>query len=379
MLSKFYANYRDLISFNTVSSEIITNDKSNEECIDYLISELELMNFKCSKIKVNNSNNKYNLIAKYGDGIGGIAFSGHTDTVPANNELWTFPPHSLTEHDGKLYGLGTIDMKGYFAFILEALRRSNLSQATKPIYVFATADEETTMNGAIELSNTCTEKPNLIVIGEPTSLIPVIMHKGHLVQQINIKGVGGHSSNPEKGLNAILIANEIILKLNELKEYLKANFIENLFPVNYPTLNIGIIEGGKAPNVICDNCIIQFDIRAIPTLTNQQLINITKDFLSPLFNKYRDNISITYPYSGVEPFSCKEHPEIVNTVETITKTEAIAVNYCTEATYLQNIAPTVILGPGSIDMAHQPNEYLDKKEIEPGINIYKELISTFSI
>jgi acetylornithine deacetylase len=379
MLSKFYANYRDLISFNTISSEIITNDKSNEECIDYLISELELMNFKCSKIKVNNSNNKYNLIAKYGDGIGGIAFSGHTDTVPANNELWTFPPHSLTEHDGKLYGLGTIDMKGYFAFILEALRRSNLSQATKPIYVFATADEETTMNGAIELSNTCTEKPNLIVIGEPTSLIPVIMHKGHLVQQINIKGVGGHSSNPEKGLNAILIANEIILKLNELKEYLKANFIENLFPVNYPTLNIGIIEGGKAPNVICDNCIIQFDIRAIPTLTNQQLINITKDFLSPLFNKYRDNISITYPYSGVEPFSCKEHHEIVNTVETITKTEAIAVNYCTEATYLQNIAPTVILGPGSIDMAHQPNEYLDKKEIEPGINIYKELISTFSI
>jgi acetylornithine deacetylase len=379
MLSKFYANYRDLISFNTISSEIITNDKSNEESIDYLISELELMNFKCSKIKVNNSNNKYNLIAKYGDGIGGIAFSGHTDTVPANNELWTFPPHSLTEHDGKLYGLGTIDMKGYFAFILEALRRSNLSQATKPIYVFATADEETTMNGAIELSNTCTEKPNLIVIGEPTSLIPVIMHKGHLVQQINIKGVGGHSSNPEKGLNAILIANEIILKLNELKEYLKANFIENLFPVNYPTLNIGIIEGGKAPNVICDNCIIQFDIRAIPTLTNQQLINITKDFLSPLFNKYRDNISITYPYSGVEPFSCKEHHEIVNTVETITKTEAIAVNYCTEATYLQNIAPTVILGPGSIDMAHQPNEYLDKKEIEPGINIYKELISTFSI
>lgn len=379
MLSKFYANYRDLISFNTISSDIKTNDKSNEECIDYLISELELMNFKCSKIKVNNSNNKYNLIAKYGDGIGGIAFSGHTDTVPANNELWTFPPHSLTEHDGKLYGLGTIDMKGYFAFILEALRRSNLSQATKPIYVFATADEETTMNGAIELSNTCTENPDLIVIGEPTSLIPVIMHKGHLVQQINIKGVGGHSSNPEKGLNAILIANEIILKLNELKEYLKANFIENLFPVNYPTLNIGIIEGGKAPNVICDNCIIQFDIRAIPTLTNQQLINITKDFLSPLFNKYRDNISITYPYSGVEPFSCKEHPKIVNTVETITKTEAIAVNYCTEATYLQNIAPTVILGPGSIDMAHQPNEYLDKKEIEPGINIYKELISTFSI
>ena len=379
MLSKFYANYRDLISFNTTSSEIETNDKSNEECIDYLISELELMNFKCSKIKVNNSNNKYNLIAKYGDGIGGIAFSGHTDTVPANNELWTFPPHSLTEHDGKLYGLGTIDMKGYFAFILEALRRSNLSQATKPIYVFATADEETTMNGVIELNSTCTEKPDLIVIGEPTSLIPVIMHKGHLVQQINIKGVGGHSSNPEKGLNAILIANEIILKLNELKEYLKANFIENLFPVNYPTLNIGIIEGGKAPNVICDNCIIQFDIRAIPTLTNQQLINITKDFLSPLFNKYKDNISITYPYSGVEPFSCKEHPEIVNTVETITKTEAIAVNYCTEATYLQNIAPTVILGPGSIDMAHQPNEYLDKKEIEPGINIYKKLISTFSI
>ena len=378
MLSKFYANYRDLISFNTTSSEIETNDKSNEECIDYLISELELMNFKCSKIKVNNSNNKYNLIAKYGDGIGGIAFSGHTDTVPANNELWTFPPHSLTEHDGKLYGLGTIDMKGYFAFILEALRRSNLSQATKPIYVFATADEETTMNGVIELNSTCTEKPDLIVIGEPTSLIPVIMHKGHLVQQINIKGVGGHSSNPEKGLNAILIANEIILKLNELKEYLKANFIENLFPVNYPTLNIGIIEGGKAPNVICDNCIIQFDIRAIPTLTNQQLINITKDFLSPLFNKYKDNISITYPYSGVEPFSCKEHPEIVNTVETITKTEAIAVNYCTEATYLQNIAPTVILGPGSIDMAHQPNEYLDKKEIEPGIEIYKKLICKFS-
>lgn len=378
MLSKFYANYRDLISFNTISSEIETNDNSNEECIDYLTSVLESMNFKCSKIKVNRAKNKYNLIAKYGDGIGGIAFSGHTDTVPANNDLWTFPPHILTEHNDKLYGLGTIDMKGYFAFVLETLRQTDLSKATKPIYVFATADEETTMNGAIELSNTCIEKPDLIVIGEPTSLTPVIMHKGHLVQQINIKGVGGHSSNPEKGLNAILIANEIIQKLNELKDYLKTNFVENLFPVNYPTLNIGIIEGGKAPNVICDSCVIQFDIRAIPTLTNQQLIDMTKDFLTPLFKKYGDNITITYPYNGVEPFSCKEHTEIVDTVTNITNTEAIAVNYCTEATYLQNIAPTVILGPGSIDMAHQPNEYLDKKEIEPGIEIYKKLICKFS-
>ena len=135
MLSKFYANYRDLISFNTISSEIETNDNCNEECIDYLTSELESMNFKCSKIKVNSAKNKYNLIAKYGDGIGGIAFSGHTDTVPANNDLWTFPPHILTEHNDKLYGLGTIDMKGYFAFVLETLRQTDLSKATKPIYV----------------------------------------------------------------------------------------------------------------------------------------------------------------------------------------------------------------------------------------------------
>lgn len=372
----FLSLYKKIISINSSSSDVISEDNSNEEVINLLFDFFSNLGFSCHKIPVK-GNHKYNLIAKYGQGNGGIAFSGHTDTVPANLNQWNTNPFVLTETDDKIFGLGVIDMKGFFAFVYEVIQNISLKDLKKPIYIFATSDEETTMQGAIELVSSLKEfnaNPDLIVIGEPSSMVPIIMHKGHIVHKIIINGLSAHSSNPEQGINSILIANEIINELLNLKEFLKTSFIEPKLSINYPTLNIGTIKGGDVPNKVCDYCELQFDIRPIPNTTTEQMHKLVIERLKPITDKYKDRVDISIPYAPVEPFGGKMSPELIYAIEESTGKITTAVNYATEATYLQEIGPTVILGPGDIAMAHQPNEYLNKSEILPSLNVLKKLL-----
>ncbi len=377
--TRFLDFYQKIIALNSISSDAAPDDISNEGVIDLLQQELSALGFVCQKIPVVKSNHKFNLIAKFGTGTGGLAFCGHTDTVPTDPTLWQSDPFTLTQRENKLFGLGVIDMKGFFAFAMEAIKSMDLKLLQKPLYVIATADEETDMQGAIELTNMCAEKPDLMIIGEPTSMVPVIMHKGHLVQSITVQGTGGHSSNPKAGLNAIKVMHEVITNLIQLEEDLQQKYQQPLFPIPYPTSNIGIIKGGDAPNRICQTCEIMFDIRPIPGTTLEMMRQETKAHLQDLFVKYGDRIKLYEPYAGVEPFGGALDKNIQSFLEEITGNKAIAVNYATEATYFQNIAPTVILGAGSIAMAHQPNEYLDMTEITPMLTILDKLIHKFCI
>ncbi|MGN1394519.1 MAG: acetylornithine deacetylase [Succinivibrionaceae bacterium] len=382
----FFKYYQEIISLNTVSSESPSLDISNEPFIDYLSEKLSLKGFVCNKIKVNKSHSKYNLIASYQNKNmkhGGLAFSGHTDTVPFDETLWDSNPLVLNKRDGKIYGLGVIDMKGFFAFILYLLDIIDLNLLSKPLYIFATADEETSMNGARELvpyiknyNNTVETKiePELIIIGEPTSMTPVIMHKGHLVQKIAVKGIGGHSSDPNSGINAIKIMNKILSKLIELENDLKNNFTQPLLPIPYPTSNIGMIQGGDAPNRICDYCEVQFDIRPIPNLSVDYLEKLTLKYLDSTIKEYPNRISITKPYPAAEPFNANIPSKLKEYLQEICKKNTIAVNYATEATFLQELGPTIVMGPGNIALAHKPNEYLDIKEIQPTLDILKKLL-----
>ena len=388
MSANFTTLLQSLTALASPSSDDPKDDFSNENVIDYLCKTLEPLGFVCHKTKVKNSRNKFNLKATLGSGPKGLAFSGHTDTVPADKSLWLSDPYTLKEAADRYYGLGVIDMKGFFAHVIDAIQNTDLKNLKHPIHILATADEETTMSGAIALAQEEMAKqarntqdcmrPDLICIGEPTSLVPVIMHKGQIVIRVDVSGQSGHSSNPDAGLNAIKIMGEVINALNAFEDELRTE-VNPLFPVDHPTLNIGQIFGGDAPNRICDACTLIFDIRLMPGCTQDTMFKRVTQHLTPLMNKYDKHILLSIPYDPVEAFGGQINPETISYLEELTSHKAQAVNYATEATYFQNLAPTVILGAGDIANAHQPNEYLLKSEVPLIGKIYKNLIKKYCL
>ncbi len=374
---RFLKLYQEIIAINSSSSEKPEEDVSNEKVIDLLISWLTPLGFSAAKIPVPGTRGKFNLIARHGSGTGGLAFSGHTDTVPANNSLWSSSPFQTEIRNGRLYGLGVIDMKGFFVFVMETLLSLDLGKLQKPVWVLATADEETTMNGAIHLAKNLSqapEKPDLIIIGEPTSMVPVVMHKGQLVQVIKCSGIGGHASNPGKGLSAIKILHRCMTELYRLEERLREYGREELFEVPCPTLNIGEIKGGDAPNKIADHAELVFEVRLMPAAGSDIIRKLTREALAPVMAEYPGRITLEDAYPPSEAFAGKIPEAMRDLLREVSGREPVAVNYATEATYFQDVAATAVMGPGSIDMAHQPDEYLDLSEAEHDLETLKALM-----
>ncbi|STY58948.1 Acetylornithine deacetylase [Mannheimia haemolytica] len=168
--------------------------------IELLATWLADFGFKTEILAVEGSRNKYNLLATYGEGEGGLLLAGHTDTVPFDEGKWRFNPFQLTEKAGKLYGLGTADMKGFFAFVVEVVSQLDLTQIKKPIRILATADEETTMLGARTFAQHSHIRPDCAIIGEPTSLKPIRAHKGHIGESVRITAEADTPATPPKAL-----------------------------------------------------------------------------------------------------------------------------------------------------------------------------------
>lgn len=335
------------------------------------------MGFKTEVIKIENSREKYNLLATYGEGEGGLLLAGHTDTVPFDQHRWQFDPFDLTEHNGKLYGLGTADMKGFFAFIIDVVSQLDLSTLQKPLRILATADEETTMLGARTFAQHAHIRPDCAIIGEPTSLKPIRAHKGHMAESITVIGKSGHSSDPANGINAIEIMHQATTQLLQLKQTLQNNYHNELFKIPYPTMNFGNIHGGDALNRICACCELQLEIRPLPELAVQDLQALLNQSLMPLIEQYGDQIEIRHIHSGIPGYECQHTAQIVQVVEKLLGEKCGTVNYCTEAPFIQQICPTLVLGPGSIKQAHQPDEFLDSHFISPTQELLKKLILHF--
>lgn len=368
-------SFSALIASPSISAIEADQDQSNKGVLDLLSNWFTELGFQCQQQAVVNSRNKYNLLASLGTGSGGLLLAGHTDTVPFDDGRWHQDPFTLTEKDGRWYGLGTCDMKGFFALILEALKDMPLSQFKRPLYILASADEETTMSGAKTFAANAAIRPEYAIIGEPTSLRPVYMHKGHLAQGIRITGRSGHSSDPSKGLNAIDIMYQVIGQLLKLKQHLADNYRENAFSVPYPTMNFGHIHGGDAANRICGCCELHMDIRPLPGIAIADLQLMTQQYLLPISEKYPGAISISTLYPGAEPFADTANSAWSQLVAKLSGNTPEVVNYATEAPYIRSLGcHTLVLGPGSIDQAHQPDEFLDLAQVKPTISLLKQLI-----
>lgn len=368
-LPNFTQSLTQLIACSSISSTQPSWDQGNLEVIQLLATWFEQLGFDINIQKVPNTTNKYNLLAKLGSGEGGLLLAGHSDTVPFDESRWQSDPMNVIDKDEKFYGLGTCDMKGFFAFILQVCKSVDVKKLKKPLYVLATADEETTMAGARFFGQTQDIKPDVAIIGEPTNLVPVVMHKGHMSHRISVEGQSGHSSKPSLGVNAIEIMYEVIGALIDLKKKFNLNFKNEAFDVPAPTLNMGAIKGGDNANRICGHCDLDIDLRSLPGMSDDELLQWLSDALKALAEKYPARISFDELHPSSPSFEQNKYPTddncIVSIAEEISGHTCCAVNYATEAPYIQQLGcQTIVLGPGSINQAHQPNEFLAHSEID---------------
>jgi len=373
----FIPNLNELVSRASISSADPALDLSNRPVIDYLAGCFEDLGFRCEILECpsDTDNRKYNLIATRGTGTGGLVLSGHTDTVPLDEELWSVNPFQVTEKDNRLYGLGSTDMKGFFPVIMEAVRQLGDMELKQPLIVLATADEETSMYGARSLVDQGVQLGRYAVIGEPTGLVPVMAHKGVMMESIRLLGRSGHSSDPSLGINALDAMHAVISDLMAWRHEIRTRYANDLFRIAYPTLNLGCIHGGDNPNRICGNCQLDFDIRITPGMEvdeiREQLIQRLGRIVEPLGVQFE----LVPLFPGVPAYMAQEHSEILRLVERLTGQQGISVGFGTEAPHLQKLGlDTIIFGPGNIDQAHQPDEYLDLDMVESGIGYIRELI-----
>ncbi|MBT1486971.1 acetylornithine deacetylase, partial [Dickeya dianthicola] len=275
------------------------------------------------------------------------------------------------------YGLGTADMKGFFAFILDALRDVDAGKLTKPLYILATADEETTMAGAKYFSESTGIRPDCAIIGEPTSLQPVRAHKGHMSNVVRIQGQSGHSSDPSRGVNAIELMHEAISELMVLRNTLQQRYHNPAFHIPYPTMNFGHIHGGDAANRICACCDLHMDIRPLPGMTLSDLNGLLSEALSPVSERWPGRLTIGELHPPIPGYECPADHHLAQVVEKLAGQPTDVVNYCTEAPFIQELCPTLVLGPGSINQAHQPDEFIDMSFIKPTRTLITQLVHHF--
>ena len=314
---------------------------------------------------------RMDLLAKIGGEEGGLMLNGHLDTVPIGDpNMWSWDPLSGREHDGKIIGRGASDMKSAVAAMISAAHhflRNN--DPKKKVALFFTSDEEVASRGLrriIEGERHILNGISYGIIGEPTELKVVRMHKGIYYTRIEVTGDSAHGSTPEYGVNAIEKASEIIKRLQGLKVAL--NFKEH--DVGKPTLNVGKIEGGTKVNMVPDRCVIDIDRRVIPTESVEEV-------LSEFWRVIDDgedgtNVEIT-GYRA--PHEISKDSVIIREMENITESRAGGISYWTEApVFHQAGVECAVVGPGSVMQAHAFDEHVPIEEVKKARRIYERAL-----
>ena len=233
----FLQQLQQLVALPSVSCTDPAIDQGNQAVIDLLASWLSHFGFHCEIMPI--SAGKANLIATLGTGSGGLVLAGHTDTVPCDKQLWSSDPFKVSERNGNLYGLAIADMKGLFPAVINAAQAFSKTKLKAPLIIIATCDEESSMAGAKALVEAGKPKGRFAVIGEPTSLKPIRLHKGVMMERVKIMGNSGHSSDPSLGNNALDAMTLVMSDLMAFRTEMQQKYHNSAFIIPYPTLNLG--------------------------------------------------------------------------------------------------------------------------------------------
>jgi len=366
----------DLVSTPSVSSTQAEFDLSNEGVINLLANWLDPLGFDVKITPVQGRPGKQNLMARIGSGTDGLILSGHSDTVPFDEHLWQSDPFSISEKDNRWYGLGSCDMKSFFAVAIEAAKPflEDRQKLKHPLIIMATADEESSMSGARQLTKNDVADAGFAIIGEPTGLKPITKHKGIMMMQLRVEGTSGHSSDPSLGKNAVEGMHHALTTLMNYRAGMQEQFQDPQFAVSFPTMNFGCIHGGDNPNRICDHAELAFDLRALPSM---DMSDFTGNLEAKLTDSLRDlgfTCRLELLHTPVAPFA-NEDSQFADEISRLSSSEPGAVAFGTEAPFYQDMSiDTVVIGPGSIDQAHQPNEYLPLDQIDPAVELIRNVI-----
>ncbi|PCI47642.1 MAG: acetylornithine deacetylase [Moraxellaceae bacterium] len=371
----------ELIQTPSISCNDPSIDQSNQAVVTKLAGWLEDLGFRVEQLPVPGHPGKTNLLASLGSGPGGLVLAGHTDTVPFDDSGWNQDPFTLTENQNRFYGLGTTDMKGFFPLAIEAAKAFVGQNLKQPLMILATADEETSMSGARALVAMKKPQARYAIIGEPTGLRPIRLHKGITMERIRVHGQSGHSSDPSLGANAMEVMHAIISELMLWRTELQQKYQHPGFSIQHPTLNLGCIHGGDSANRICGHCELDIDLRLIPGMQLDQLRQELRQRVNRVAlvesQKQTQPIKVECEalFEGIPAFETPASNALVQMAEQLTGYGASSVAFGTEAPFLQELGTdTIILGPGDIDLAHQPNEYLALDSIQPCVEILKNFI-----
>ncbi|MGN8157667.1 acetylornithine deacetylase [Salinisphaera sp. SWV1] len=379
-------NWRDvlaeLVAEPTMSSDDPTLDRGNRRAAERLAARLDDFGFDCDIHPIGEREDKVNLIARLGPterrSESGLVFAGHLDTVPYDDTGWDSDPFALTERDNRLYGLGTTDMKGFVALAAGVATEYADQPLEAPLSLVVTADEECGMDGARALADNGIAAGRYCVIGEPTSLVPIRQHKGIFMETIETIGASGHSSNPAHGANAIEAMHLAISAIRALRDELAGRDPADGFPVPHATLNLGTVRGGDAANRIPARCRLDIDLRFLPGDSIDDLRESLRSRVRAALAQSDCEVRFSALFAGTPALETPPDSPIVTACEELTGHEAAAVDFGTEGAFYNAIGmETVILGPGDIALAHQPNEYLALSRVAPMQSILRSLVQRF--
>lgn len=370
-----------LVAIPTVSRD------SNLDCIAFIRDYLAGFGVQSTLVE-NDDGRKANLFATVGPMVpGGVVLSGHTDVVPIDDQDWDSDPFQVLEKDGRLYGRGTCDMKSFYAIALALL--PEMQNLKRPIHFALSYDEEVGCLGApalIEALTAAVPAPEAVIVGEPTLMRVVKAHKSIFRFNTRITGHEAHSSQPHRGVSAVMVAGRMINWLHERQARNAAEACPNCtFEPPYTSLHCGVVHGGTATNIMAHHCEFDADFRSVPgedaRAYFEELEAFARNVLEPEMQAIAPETSIEFRIDACVPaFEAAEDDPAVTLVRRLTgQNDLECVSYGAEAGQFQAAGHSVVMcGPGSIDQAHQPNEYISLAQVEEGVAFTRRLIDYLS-
>ncbi|HKQ94497.1 MAG TPA: acetylornithine deacetylase [Aestuariivirgaceae bacterium] len=357
----------DLVAFDT------TSQRSNLELIAFVEAFLSRHGIASRRIDYE-PGRKTNLYATIGpDRAGGIVLSGHTDVVSVEGQAWDSDPFVATERDGRIYGRGTADMKGFVAACLAAVPELKARNLRIPVHLALSCEEEVGCRGVRPLVRhfeTHLPKPAAVIVGEPTLMKVVTAHKTAYSFETTVTGREAHSSAPQQGVNAIMVAARLLGELDVIdSEKREAADPASPFDPPYTTVHVGVIAGGTAKNIVAGHCRFVWETRLVPGEDPEAVPRRLDGLAQKLIPEMRrigplSNIETkrTNVVPGLKP---RNSPAVELALKLASGNETAAVSYATEAGLFQEAGmDAVICGPGSIDQAHKPNEFIAVSELQ---------------
>ncbi len=368
-----------LVSFDT------TSRNSNLALIGFVRDYLDSFGVRY-RVSTDPSGQKANLHAIIGpQEAGGVALSGHVDTVPVDGQAWTSDPFMLRRRDGKLYARGSCDMKGFVAACLAAVPDFQARNLVRPLHLFISYDEEIGCHGVQRLIQDIADsglRPDLCVVGEPSGMKPILAHKGKLNFNVSVRGLPGHSSEPAKGVNAVQAAGEAIAWVaREARRLDSEGPFEEGFDPPHTTIHVGTMEGGTILNIIPEHAAFTMEWRFIPGDSPhrhaERMQAWIAETIEPAMKAVHPACGFTYEIALEMPgMALPADHDLATVVKHLTGTNSAGkVAYGTEGGFFENAGiPTIICGPGHIAQAHQPDEWIEESELEACDRFIRRLI-----